>query len=132
VAVYQGADSCYARREGVYVKRVRRPGIDTLREAAGILRLILRDYRRGWTYEQGTCRKIRMSRRLFEERVRFVKFLARQHGAKGETLEAIDRLVDYVLEHKRLPKRLKVGSRYVSPAKLAEEAVTEVKRGSER
>ena len=121
--VYQGANSCYALNEQVYVKRLRRPGIDTLREAAGILRLILRDYRRGWTYRQGDCKKIRMTRELFERRVRFVAFLAKEHGARGEVLRAVERLVDYVLEHKRLPKRLKVGDRYVDVGKLAEEAI---------
>jgi hypothetical protein len=31
--------------------------------------------------------------------------------------------VDYVLTHKKLPKRLRVGGRYLSPARLAEEAL---------
>ncbi len=110
------------------MKRIRRPGIDTLREAAGVLKLVLRDYRRGWTYEQGTCEKIDMTRELFERRVSFVKLLAREHGARGVVLEAIDRLVDYVLAHHKLPSRLKVGDHYVSPPRLAEEAIAKVPR----
>ena len=127
MSVYQGANSCYALNEQRYVERVRKPGIDTLREAAGILKLILRDYRRGWTYRQGDCKKIRMTRELFEKRVNFIKLLARRHGAKGAVLDTIDRLVDYVLEHKRLPKRLKLGKHYVDIKKLAEEAIVEKK-----
>ncbi|BES81243.1 hypothetical protein [Pyrodictium abyssi] len=124
--VYMGRDSCYARREGVYVRRLRRPGIDTLREAAGVLRLILRDLRRGWTYEQGTCRKIRMTQELFVQRVDFVPFLAKRHGASGAVLDAIVRLVAYVKARKKLPQRLKVGSRYVDVKRLAEEAIAKV------
>ncbi len=121
--VYQGANSCYALNEQVYVKRIRRRGVDTLREAAAILHLILRDYRRGWTYEQGSCRRIRMTEELFEKRVRFVKRLARLHGADPATQRAIDELVDYVLRHKRLPLRLRVGRRTVDPRRLAREAL---------
>ena len=121
--VYQGANSCYALNEQVYVSRLRRPGIDTLREAAGILRLILRDYRRGWTYRQGDCKKIRMTRELFEKRVRFVAFLAKQHGARGEVLRAVKRLVAYVLAHGRLPRRISVGGRRVDVERLAGEAI---------
>ncbi len=50
-------------------------------------------------------------------------FLARQHGASGETLKAIERLVDYVLRHRRLPSRLRVGGRTVDPRRLAREAL---------
>ena len=127
MSVYQGANSCYALNEQRYVERVRKPGIDTLREAAGILKLILRDLRRGWTYEQGTCRKIRMTRELFERRVNFVPFLAKKHGAKGEVLKAIKRMAEYVLANKKLPKKIKLGKHYVDVRKLAEEAIVEKK-----
>ena len=121
--VYQGANSCYAMNEQVYVRRIRRKGIDTLREAAAILYLILKDYKRGWTYEQGSCRKIRMTKDLFEKRVRFVAFLAKQHGAEGEVLRAIRRLVRYVLRKKRLPRRIRVGRRNVNLQRLVDEAL---------
>ena len=101
--VYQGPKSCYARREGIYVKKARRPGIDTLAEAAAIARLILRDLRRGHTYENGTCRKIRMTRRLAVRRLNFLKLLARRHGAPRRVVEAVDSLVEYVLREWRLP-----------------------------
>lgn len=49
--------------------------------------------------------------------------------AGGEALGTIDRLVNYVLEHGRLPKRLKVGNKYMDVHRLAEEAVVEVRDG---
>ncbi len=109
MAVYQGPGSCYARREGRYVKWVEWSGLGALRAAAAIARLILRDYRRGYTYEQGTCRRIRMDHDLFEKRLRFLVFLARVHGAPPKVVDAVERLVRYVLRHKKLPKTIKVG-----------------------
>ncbi len=101
--VYQGKNSCYAKREGVYVRRARRPGIDTLAEAAAIAKLILRDLKRGYTYENGSCRKIRMTRKLAVRRLNFLKLLVRRRGAPKRIVEAVDMLVDYVLEFWRLP-----------------------------
>ena len=101
--VYQGPRSCYARREGLYVRRARRPGIDTFAEAAAIARLILRDLKRGYTYENGSCRRIRMTRELAARRLNFLKLLARRHGAPKRVARAVDKLVDYVLENWRLP-----------------------------
>jgi len=118
--VYMGRDSCYALYEGVYVKRRRRKGIDTLIEAVGILRLICRDYRRGWTYEQGTCRKIPMTSDLFKKRVRFVVRLARLHGATGVIYRTIKRLAAFVLRKRRLPKNKKIRA-------LAKKALAKVK-----
>ena len=46
VNVHQGPRSCWAVNEGVYVLRVRRPGIDTVAKVASILYLILKDLRR--------------------------------------------------------------------------------------
>ena len=123
MAVYQGADSCYALNEQIYVRRLRRSGVDTVREAAGILYLVLRDYRRGWTYRQGDCKKTRMTENLFEKRVRFVAALAKIHGAPRAAREAIERLVEHVLKKKRLPKTVQVGSRRLSVRKLVEEAL---------
>ena len=102
--VYMGHNSCYARREGFYVRRFGRPGIDTVAEAAGILHLIIRDLRRGWTYDADRdCRKIRMGKELFVDRANYVRVLARRHGAGPRTLAVIDRLVEYVIASGRLP-----------------------------
>ncbi len=109
--VYQGKDSCYAKLGDYYVKRIREPGINTVREAVAIARLILRGYRRGWTYRQGGCEKIDMTRDLFKKRLGFLVFLARVHGAPLEVVDAVRRLVRYVLRHKKLPKTIGVTAR---------------------
>ncbi|RLG80203.1 MAG: hypothetical protein DRO13_04270 [Thermoprotei archaeon] len=69
--IYQGRNSCYSLRERFYVKRIETPGIDTISEAVGIARLILRDLRRGYTYDH-SCRKIKITPRLFSRRVRYI------------------------------------------------------------
>ncbi len=104
--IYQGDNSCYALREHVYVKRIEKPGIDTVAEAAGILYLILRDYRRGWTYDNNSprCSKIPMTLELFEKRARYVKILAKKHGASHSELKRIQQLIDYVIKYKRMPR----------------------------
>ncbi|BAA79706.1 hypothetical protein APE_0730 [Aeropyrum pernix ovoid virus 1] len=102
--VYQGPKSCYARKEGVYVRRARRPGIDTLAEAAAIAKLILRDLRRGYTYENRSCKRIKMTKELAVRRLNFLKLLARRHRAPRMIVEATDFLVEYVLREWRLPR----------------------------
>ena len=101
--VYQGRNSCYARKEGIYVRRIARPGVDTVAEAVALAHMCVRDYRRGWTYEQGTCRKIKMSLTLFKKRVRFILRLAKLHGASKHEINVIEKLVKYVLKYKKLP-----------------------------
>ena len=103
--IYLGPDSCYAYREGIYVKPKGHPGIDTIAEALGILYLILRDKRRGWSYDdKGPCRRIRMGHELFVKRVNYVSVLAKKHGATRRELHVIDYLADYVKKHSRLPR----------------------------
>ena len=105
--VYQGRDSCMARREGWYVKRIEEPGIDTIDEAVGIAWAVIRDYRRGYGYDaKHGCKKIQMTRELFTRRVRYIYTLANKHGASERELRVIDKLVEYVLRHKRLPSRV--------------------------
>ncbi|MEB3861462.1 MAG: hypothetical protein GSR84_04490 [Desulfurococcales archaeon] len=104
--VYQGRDSCMARREGWFIRRVERPGIDTIDEAVALAWAILRDYRRGFTYDNDNCRKIRMTWDLAEKRLRYIRTLAVRHGASGREIRVIDRLIDYVLSHRRLPKTI--------------------------
>ncbi len=119
--IYLGPRSCYARREGIYVKG---EGVTSVRVAAGILYLLLRDLRRGWSYDH-RCRKVRVTRRLFEERARFLAILAGRHGASGWVRAAIEKLVEYTLEHRRLPEVLRIGRRVLHPKRLAEEAIAE-------
>ena len=89
--IYQGPDSCYGRHEGVYV---REPGVSS-RNAAEYIRLILKDLRRGWTYDR-SCRRIRMTPRLAEKRLRFLVRLAATHGGMEEARK-VARLVRAVL-----------------------------------
>ena len=110
--VYQGRDSCVARREGWFVRRIEHPGVDTVDEAVALAWAVLRDYRRGYTYENGSCKRVRMSWGLAERRLRFILRLARLHGASDRELSTIRRLIEYALEHRRLPRR--VGRRRIS------------------
>ena len=104
--MYQGKDSCMARREGWYVKRIEHPGIDTIDEAVALAWAVLRDHRRGYTYDNDTCRKIKMTGRLFQLRVNYIYTLANKHGASRRELDVIKRLVEYVLSNKSMPRRV--------------------------
>jgi len=55
---YIGPESCYARNEGVWVPRIGRTGV-TDKTFWGVIALILRDLRRGWTYGD-SCERIPM------------------------------------------------------------------------
>ena len=126
--VYMGVNSCYARREGIFVARLRRPGIDTVAEAAGILALIVRDLRRGWTYDDDRgCRKIRMTGDLFVKRVHYVHTLAVRHGAGKQTLAVIDRLINYVLASKALPTYITYRGRRVYIQSLIQKVIAETR-----
>ena len=45
-----------------------------------IVGYILRDLKRGWTYERGTCRRIKMTPKLAFKRLRYLVTLARKHA----------------------------------------------------
>lgn len=108
VSDYMGRDSCLARREGVYVRRLRRPGIDTFKEAVGIAALVLRDYRRGYGYEdRAGCGRISFTRELAEKKLRYIIPLSVRHGASDRVLEKIEKLVGYAVKHKKLPAKYK-------------------------
>jgi len=102
--IYQGANSVYAVKEGMYVKRIQKPGIDTVAEAVAIAKLILRDYRRGWTYDDDGS-KIPMDETLFRRRLNYLITLAHKHGATPSEIRTIEKIVDYVAEKKRLPRQ---------------------------
>ncbi len=104
--VYQGVDSCMARREGWYVRRIEHPGVDTIAEAVALAWAVLRDYRRGYTYDSDGCRKTRMTWALAERRLRYIYALAVRHGASRRELGVIKRLVERVVERKKLPRRV--------------------------
>lgn len=105
--IYLGSDSCYAKKEGIYVKPIQHPGIDTITEASGILFLVLRDYRRHRTYAHVQCREIPMNHELFVKRATYVIPLSKKHGASKREQKVIEKLVEYVLKHKKMPKKFK-------------------------
>jgi len=74
--VYQGPNSCYAKFEGNYAPG-RGVNAFTVRYLVGY---ILRDLKRGWTYERGTCRRIRMTPKLAIKRLRYLITLAKKHA----------------------------------------------------
>ena len=105
--VYQGSNSCLARREGKYIRRIEGPGVDTIAEAAALAYAVLRDYRRGYTYDADNgCRKIKMTNKLFKKRLKYIYTLSVRHGASKKEREIIKRLVNYVARKKRLPKTI--------------------------
>jgi len=104
--VYQGKDSCMFKREGIYVRRIQGPGVDTIREALALAYMILRDYRRGYTYDNDSCRKIKMTGELFKKRIKYIYTLSIKHGATAKEQEVIKRIVNYVLKHRRMPKEV--------------------------
>ena len=105
--VYQGPNSCMAKREGVYVKRIERPGVDTIPEAVALAYMVLRDYRRGYTYDPDhNCRKIKMTWELAKKRLRFIVTLSKYHGATKKEQKVIRKLISYAIKHKRLPSRI--------------------------
>jgi hypothetical protein len=77
--IYTGPRSVYARKHGVYCPG---PGID-VRTARCILRMIEKELKSGWTYDQ-KGRKIRMTPRLAVRRAVYMIALARKHhGREG-------------------------------------------------
>ena len=74
--VYQGPNSCYAKHEGNYAPG-RGVNAFTVRFLVGY---ILRDLKRRWTYERGTCRRIKMTPKLAIKRLSYLITLARKHA----------------------------------------------------
>ena len=116
--IYQGPRSCYARHEGMYA-----PGRGiNLVSAPAILWMLLRDLRRGYTYNH-SCKKIRMTERLFERRARYLIPLCRKHNrgtARDTICSRVERLVEYVLRFRRLPRGVKLQIARVRPPRRAE------------
>jgi hypothetical protein len=77
--IYQGPQSCWARHERIYVPG---SGID-VRAARGILALIDKELKRGWTYNH-SCRRIRMTPALARKRALYLIALAKKHRGAAE------------------------------------------------
>ena len=90
--VYQGYNSCYAVKEGVWIPD---KGVSP-RTLPSFIALILRDLKRGYTYQDGTCRKIRMNEKLALKRLNYLIALSKKHygsRAKKYTEESLRKLV---------------------------------------
>jgi hypothetical protein len=105
--IYQGPDSCWARHEHIYVPG---SGID-VRAARGILALIGRELRRGWTYDKRGCRKVRMTPRLAVKRALYLIALARRHHGAAEA-ERVAKAVYGWLEERGLLRRKRKAAAY--------------------
>jgi len=94
-------------REGVYVRRIAKRGVDTVAEAVALAYMVLRDLRRGYTYDpRRNCRRIRMTRALARRRLKFIVMLAQVHGAGDSEVRAIRRMVSSILRAWRMPSRV--------------------------
>jgi hypothetical protein len=102
VNIYQGADSCWARAEKVYVQG---SGID-VRAARAILRLIDAELRRGWTYDK-QCRRIRMTTALAKRRALYLIALAKKHRGAAEARRVAELVYDWLMARGLLSNALK-------------------------
>ncbi len=80
--IYQGRQSCYARKEGVHVAGSK----VTPRNMKTFARFIMRDYERGWTYDH-SCRKIKMTKKLAIRRMVYLKALCIKHTGEEEACD---------------------------------------------
>jgi len=96
-----GPRSCYAIKEGFYVKG---DGVN-YNTGLAILTLIHRDYRRGWTYDH-ECRRIPMSVELAYKRLRYLIPLCKKHYNGKGGCKNLEKLVNtYPIPYK-LPRSL--------------------------
>ncbi len=98
-SIYSGPRSCYARFEGLYVAS----GPMDFGKAAAHMYLHIRDLERGWTYDHA-CRRIRMTRRLFERRTMYLVDLCRKTG--DDKCRLVEDLANYVIGTGILPSCL--------------------------
>ena len=105
--IYQDVDSWWAVKRGIYVRDARKEGIDLFSEAVGIATLILYEYHGGygrWTFDHFGRRK-RMNTRLAKLRLRYIRTLAKRHGAKQHEYRRISKLVAYALKTPHLKSK---------------------------
>ena len=95
-SIYSGLGSCYAEKEGLYVKE----GVMDIAKAAAHLYLHMLDLERGYTYDH-RCNRIKMTPDLFETRSNFLIKLCVEQVGRG--CEEVAKLVDYVLKNFELP-----------------------------
>lgn len=102
-SIYEGRESCWARREGLYVRRHPGRGISSFEQAVAIATLVCYDHHRRRTYGH-KCVREGMSRELFERRLNFLIMLAGKHSRRLE--ERVRKLVRHCMRHGKPPKRM--------------------------
>ena len=100
--IYQGENSCWARHERVYVPG---SGIDA-RSARGILSLMERELRRGWTYNH-SCRRVTMTPALAKKRAVYLIALAKKHRGAGEARRVAEIVYTWLERHRLLSGAVK-------------------------
>jgi hypothetical protein len=95
--IYEGENSCWARHENAYVPG---SGVDA-KSARGILSLIDRELRRGWTYDH-SCRRIRMTPTLAKKRALYLIALAKKHRGAAEARRVAEIVYSWLERHKLL------------------------------
>ena len=97
--IYMGRESCYAKKEGMFVAS----GPMDLGRAAAHLYLHLRDLKRRQTYDHN-CNKIVMDEKLFEARSRYLVKICYEQVRNENECEKVRELVEYVLKKYDLPQ----------------------------
>ena len=100
--IYQGEGSCWAIHERVYVPG---SGIDE-RAARGILSLIEKELRRGWTYDH-SCRRIKMTPALAKKRAVYLIALAKKHRGAAEARRVAEIVYSWLEKHRLLSGAVK-------------------------
>lgn len=100
--IYEGENSCWAKNEHVYVPG---DGIDA-KSAKGILSLIDKELKRGWTYDH-SCRRIRMTPALAKKRAVYLIALAKKHRGAAEAKRVAEIVYDWLERHKLLSGAVK-------------------------
>ena len=100
--IYQGPDSCWGRHERAYVPG---SGIDE-RSARGILSLIERELRRGWTYDH-SCRRVKMTPALAKKRAVYLIALAKKHRGAAEARRVAEIVYSWLEKHRLLSGAVK-------------------------
>ena len=108
--IYQGRDSCYAKKERTYItgSKVTPSNMKTF------VRFILRDLKRGWTYDH-SCRKIKMTKKLAIRRLAYLKALCVKHTGKEEAC-------DRAYERDVAPVVLRLGGKKIVKPKASKKA----------
>jgi len=97
-AIYEGSRSVYALREGMYAEG---HGVN-LRSGVTILYFLLRDLRRGWTYNK-YGQRIPMTEELFRARARYLYPLCVKHTNTKEC-DVLKQIIEYAIMYHRLPE----------------------------